>query len=124
MNPANPVTSVSPVHIVQIARGELRRVALVEGARLRLLDTFGTSYAMALAAIAGGERLVSIVEAAAGGEVLDYDSVYEGRSEWRLLPAFDYPGDPARCLVSGTGLTHKASAENRAAMHKAAADEV
>jgi hypothetical protein len=124
MNPANPVTSVSPVHVVQIARGELRRVALVEGARLRLLDTFGTVYAMALAAISRGERLASIVEASAGGEYLDYDAVYEGRSEWRLLPAFDYPGDPARCLVSGTGLTHKASAENRAAMHKAATDEV
>jgi len=124
MNPANPVTSVSPVLIVQIARGEARRVALVEGARLWLLDTFGTVYAMALTAISRGERLVSAVEASAGSEYLDYDSVYEGRSEWRLLPAFDYPGDPARCLVSGTGLTHKASAENRAAMHKVATDEV
>src|SRR5271154_2682094 len=102
MNTANPVNHVAPVNIVQIVRGEARRVALVDGARLRLLDTFGTVYAMALAAITRGERLVSIVEASASGEYLEYDAVYEGRSEARLLPAFDYPGDPARCLVSGT----------------------
>jgi hypothetical protein len=33
------------------------------------------------------------------------------------MPAYDHPDEPARCLVSGTGLTHKASAENRQAMH-------
>ena len=40
-----------------------------------------------------------------------------GRSPWRLLPPFDHPEEPARCLVTGTGLTHKASAENRQSMH-------
>jgi hypothetical protein len=34
------------------------------------------------------------------------------------MPAFDHPHEPARCLVTGTGLTHRASAENRQAMHK------
>src|SRR5205823_8212792 len=32
---------------------------------------------------------------------------------------FDHPDEPGRCLVTGTGLTHKASAENRQAMHAA-----
>src|SRR6185437_12067814 len=35
----------------------------------------------------------------------------------RLLPSADFPAAPARCLVSGTGLTHQASAKNRDAMH-------
>jgi hypothetical protein len=50
------------------------------------------------------------------GESLDYDSAYQGRSEWRILPAIDHP-EPARCLVSGTGLTHLGSARDRQAMH-------
>jgi hypothetical protein len=56
-----------------------------------------------------------------GGKQIEYDAVYEGRSDWKLLPAFDHPDDPARCLVSGTGLTHRKSAENRQAMHADAA---
>ncbi|MGC1188672.1 MAG: AraD1 family protein [Candidatus Acidiferrales bacterium] len=120
----SPVNSSDKIHVVQLARESVRRVAIVDGSRLRLLDNFGTVYAMALAAIERGTRLAPIAESAAGNETLDYDAVYEGRSAWRLLPAFDFPGELSRCLVSGTGLTHKASAENRAAMHKAATDEV
>jgi hypothetical protein len=51
--------------------------------------------------------------------MLNYDDVHAGRSDWRLLPAFDHPHDPAHCLVTGTGLTHKASAANRDKMHQA-----
>ena len=50
---------------------------------------------------------------------LDYEPIYSGKSEWRLLPPIDHPGEPARCLVSGTGLTHLGSAKNRQAMHEA-----
>jgi hypothetical protein len=50
---------------------------------------------------------------------VNYDAVHRGGSDWRLLPAFDHPDEPARCLVTGTGLTHKASAKNRQAMHAA-----
>src|SRR2546430_1928952 len=53
-------------------------------------------------------------------QTLEYDPVYELRSPWQLLPPFDHPQEPARCLVTGTGLTHKASAENRQSMHAAA----
>jgi hypothetical protein len=116
--------SSNVIHLVQIARGADRRVGIVEGARLRMLDGFDTVYAMASAAIQSDKPLASIAEEAAGSEILDYDLIYDGRSEWRLLPPFDQPSEAARCLVSGTGLTHKASAENRAAMHKAGADEV
>ncbi len=51
---------------------------------------------------------------------LDYDEVYSLKSDWSFLPSFDHPDEPARCLVSGTGLTHLASAANRDAMHAAA----
>jgi hypothetical protein len=56
-----------------------------------------------------------------GDERLDYDAVWEGRSEWRILPPIDHPSEPARCLVTGTGLTHLKSAANRDAMHAATA---
>jgi hypothetical protein len=69
-------------------------------------------------------RLVTAAEDALSQETLKYDEIYEGHSDWRLLPSFDHPHDPAHCTVSGTGLTHKKSAENRAAMHKGASAEV
>jgi hypothetical protein len=68
-------------------------------------------------AIARGKSLEGTVSANLSGESLAYDPVYRGHSDWRLLPAFDHPDEPARCLITGTGLTHKASAANRQAMH-------
>jgi hypothetical protein len=50
-------------------------------------------------------------------DTLDYDPIYRLESTWCLLPPFSHP-EPARCLVTGTGLTHKASADNRQAMHQ------
>src|SRR5256885_520054 len=44
-------------------------------------------------------------------------AAYERRGKWTILPAFDHPREPARCLVAGTGLTHNASAASRDAMH-------
>ena len=56
-------------------------------------------------------------------ERLSYEDIYAGRHEWRLRLPISHPIDPARCLVSGTGLTHLGSAANRQAMHgKAEAD--
>ena len=57
------------------------------------------------------------IESKLGRNFHDYDAVYHGRSEWKLLPAYDHPGEPSRCLVAGTGLTHRASVDNRQAMH-------
>jgi hypothetical protein len=114
------------MRIVQLHRGEERRVAIVDEPRLRLLEAHAATsvYELALAAIGSGKNLTSVVGDAGGKEMLDYDGVYEGSSEWHLLPSFDHPDDVARCIVSGTGLTHKASAENRAAMHKRSAAEI
>jgi len=76
--------------------------------------SFASVYELAIESIESGAGIARLIDA---GQRIAYDAVYEGRSEWKLLPAFDHPGEPARCLVSGTGLTHRKSAENRQAMH-------
>lgn len=106
------------MNLVQLQKDGQRRVGAVNSDEIRLLDVHESVYALAAYAYSQGQPIVSVAEHFAGKETLDYTELYEGRSEWRLLPSFDHPGDAAHCLVSGTGLTHKASAENRAAMHK------
>lgn len=99
---------------LQAPSGETR-VATVEGGRLRLLLGHDSVYALAQAALSEGRRLADAARPSA--ETLDYDAIYRLESDWRLLPPFTHP-EPARCLVTGTGLTHKASADNRQAMHR------
>ena len=57
-------------------------------------------------------------------ELLDYDPIYEGKSEWHILPAIDHPEEPSRTLISGTGLTHLGSARGRQMMHSTAGEEL
>jgi hypothetical protein len=103
--------------IVQLKRGAERRVAVVEEPRLRLLGKLDSVYVLAQAAIASGTTLSALVQQYASDETLEYDPIYQGRSDWRLLTPVDHPDEPARCLVSGTGLTHLGSAKDRNAMH-------
>jgi hypothetical protein len=106
------------LRVVQLRNADgTRAVALVEEPSLRPLDDADSAYRLALAAIARGTSLGEIVAQRVGDQKLDYDAVYAGRSPWRLLPAFDHPASPHACLVTGTGLTHRASAESRSAMH-------
>jgi hypothetical protein len=56
--------------------------------------------------------------------VLDYDPIYTGQSDWRVLLPIDHPDEPTRCLVSGTGLTHLGSARDRQDMHAIAAENL
>ncbi len=110
------------VQLKHTAQG--RRVALVEDNKLCLLNGGGSIYQFAETALKSGKSLAQTLTAARTSEVLDYELIYQGQSEWRLLPAFDHPTESARCLVTGTGLTHKASAENRQAMHTGQAQPV
>jgi hypothetical protein len=96
-----------------------RRVAVVEEPNLRLLSHHATVYDLARVAIERSQPLADIASQRRSPESVAYDEVYAGESPWRLLPPFDHPQEPACCLVTGTGLTHKASAENRQAMHAA-----
>jgi len=99
--------------LVQLKRGDARRIALVEDPDLRLLDGCSSIYELASSAINGGVKLGELARKRATGEVLAYDAIYCGRLEWRILPPIDHPAEPARCLVSGTGLTHMGSARGR-----------
>jgi hypothetical protein len=110
--------------LVQLKHGELRRIALVEEPRLRLLAEFNSVYALAEMVIGRSTTLTALIQKHATNEMLDYNSIYEGKSAWRLLPPIDHPAEPARCLVSGTGLTHLGSAKNRQAMHSASEAEL
>ena len=109
--------------LIQIQKGGDRAVALIEEPRARLLGQFKTVHGLAWAAITGGTTLAALITRHATSSWLDYDAIYDGKSEWRLLTPADHPGDPARCLVSGTGLTHFGSAKNRNAMHQTKAGE-
>ncbi len=103
--------------LIQIQHGSLRQVGLIDEPKIRLLAEFASIYELANAAISSGMKLPALVRQCLTDESLDYDDVYAGASEWRILPAADHPEEPARCLVTGTGLTHTASAKNRNAMH-------
>ena len=107
---------VPPTRLVQLQRGSTRRVARVEEPVLRLLDGIDSVLALAEEAIAAGVSLPALAERRATPEVLEYEPIYAGASAWRLLVPIDHP-EPARCLVSGTGLTHFGSAESRDRMH-------
>jgi hypothetical protein len=110
------------MHLVQLNHRRLgRRVAIVAEPKLVLLKSPSSIYELAIQAINQNELISAIVDANRSPDTLSYDDVYAGRSEWILLPAFDHPHDPAHCLVTGTGLTHKASAANRDKMHQAQA---
>jgi hypothetical protein len=112
------------MRLVQLRQAEQRRVALVEEPRLRLLAGADSVYALASAAILHGQNFSALVRQSLTTETLPYDAVYAGASPWRLLPPVDHPLEPARCLISGTGITHLGSARDRNAMHDLREDEL
>ena len=104
-----------------IHENEGRRVAVADESQLQPLANWRSVFDLAQEAIRSRTTIENLIADRGPLEPLDYDAIYAGRSPWRLLPPIDHPQEPARCLVTGTGLTHKASAENRNAMHEAEA---
>src|SRR5689334_2916984 len=88
-----------------------RRVALVSQATggPRLIAGYARVYDLALAAIRASAPLEAFAQAHVSHDQIDYDLLL---AERRLLPPLDHP-DPARCVVSLTGLTHLGSATSR-----------
>lgn len=91
-----------------------RQVGVLEGATLRVIDGYATTYALARAAVARGLKLAALAALDAGPTTVSYDEVARAG---RLLPPLDH-NDDAHCYVTGTGLTHLGSADTRDAMHK------
>ena len=112
------------MRLVQIQKDRTRRVALVEEPILRLVEGVESVYELAAGFDFAGVALSKIVSESLSTMLLDYEAVYSGNSDWHLLPPICHPREPARCLVSGTGLTHLGSAQNRQAMHGVAKAEL
>jgi hypothetical protein len=112
------------MRLVQLKKGPVRRVAIVEEPHLRILDGCTSVYELATCALRTGSRLSDAAQLRLTRERLDYDVVYGGTSEWKILPPIDHPEEPARCMISGTGLTHLGSARDRQSMHAVATDEM
>ena len=109
------------MRLVQFLREDGSRSvgAAEDGARtLTVLSGVETTHQLAGLAIAQTRPLADLAAERADGPAEDYDAVV---AERRLLPPLDHP-DPARCLVSGTGLTHLGSADARDRMHRLVAE--
>jgi hypothetical protein len=83
------------------------------GTNVAAVAACGSTYELAQAAIQQGVTLEALLRSAK----LEREQPYEALlASGRMLPPLTHP-DPARCLVSGTGLTHLGSASSRDAMH-------
>jgi hypothetical protein len=111
------------MRLVQLQNPRTRRVAIVDEPKLRLLRGVASVYDLVHRAIESSTSLITTASTLATDESLDYDPIHALRTDWRLLSPIDHPTEPARCLVSGTGLTHLGSAKDRQAMHAATANE-
>jgi hypothetical protein len=90
-----------------------------DGQAAGVVDAFGSTFELAQAALAAAEPLDSFAARHQKAAHLPYATLLRER---RVLPPLTHP-DPARCLVSGTGLTHYGSASARDQMHKKLASE-
>ncbi|HZT37814.1 MAG TPA: AraD1 family protein [Bryobacteraceae bacterium] len=110
------------IRLIQLLGPAGRRVGIVDERSIRLLRETESIYALASRALAARVGFAHFIRQSVSDELLDYDPIYDGASSWRILPSIDHPQEPARCVVSGTGLTHRKSASSRQAMHAAGAE--
>jgi hypothetical protein len=92
-----------------------RKVGLVEtdGDHATTLNDVTTVYELANMALDRGGALEALVAQLAKGGRIDYDALLKAG---QVLVPIDHP-EPARFLVTGTGLTHTGSAAARNKMH-------
>jgi hypothetical protein len=92
-----------------------RKVAVVgpDGETLLPLAGFATTYELVQRSLETGTGIEALVAATLREAALDYDAVLVAG---RVLPPLDHP-EPARFLITGTGLTHTGSATARNRMH-------
>jgi hypothetical protein len=85
-----------------------------DGSSVGAVGDFGSTFALAQAALGAGKSLDSFAELHQQPATRSYAALL---AAGRVRPPLTHP-DPARCLVSGTGLTHYGSASARDAMHQ------
>ena len=92
-----------------------RRVGLVtkDGTHAHPLKGVSSVYELARIAVDKGKSLEKLVEQKAKKEKVDYLALIKAG---QVLSPIDHP-EPARLLVTGTGLTHIGSADARNRMH-------
>jgi hypothetical protein len=106
------------IRLVQLSHPvQGRKIALVEEPDLLFLMSPASIFDLVLEAIHRSTGMDELIRKNLSDDRIDYTSVYEGKTDWSILPSFDCPQNPFACLVSGTGLTHKNSALNRQMMH-------
>lgn len=103
------------MRVLQLRRDSRRCVGIVDEDSIWLLNAESV-FALAEMALARNQPLKQVCASQVTGEVISYDAAEAGDSGWEFLPCVDHP-EPARCLISGTGLTHESSATKRDAMH-------
>ena len=103
------------MRLIQFRDGTSRHVALVDagGNHATVLAGAATLYDLAQRALARQTPLPSLVNALAAGPVIDYAALL---AAGHVLAPLDHP-EPARFLITGTGLTHTGSAAARDKMH-------
>ena len=103
------------MRLVQLRDGTSRHVALVsdDGNHATVLAGVATVYDLATRALARQTPLQSLVKALAAGPVIDFAAALAAGN---VLAPLDHP-EPARFLISGTGLSHTGSAAARDKMH-------
>ena len=84
-----------------------------DGDHVRPLNGYATVYELATAAIERGMRIEALVKASAADSRVDYVALLKAG---QVLAPLDHP-EPARYLITGTGLTHLGSADARNKMH-------
>lgn len=112
------------MRLVQLQHGSKGRfIAIVEEPNLRLVNAITSVYDLAMKALEDKEKIKDLLDNNRTSTLISYEEVYKGSSDYSLLPPFDCPGEPLKLMLAGTGLTHKASAENRDKMHLAQEDK-
>ena len=105
------------MRLIQFHDENGRAVGAAADGRVRRVRGADSVLALARIALAESQTLAQAAAKRLGGEA-DYDRLL---ADGKILPPADHP-DPARTLVSGTGLTHTGSAQARDQMHAAASE--
>lgn len=113
------------MRIIQLKHPQLgRKIAMIKEPNLVFINQFESIFSLAKSALQSKTSLTNCIKENLSDETIGYDDIYFGKSEWKILPAIDHPSGNEHCMVSGTGLTHKASADNRQKMHQAQAENL